>query len=70
MMKWVTKHWMISLWVLSFIIGFIAKGDLAGAAYVGIVSGFVLFILYGLISLVKDLNKLGNKRERKKKRRR
>ena len=74
MMKWMTKHWMLTLWALSFIIGFIISGDMGGAVYVGIVTGFILFILFGLISLIKDTNKLENrmraKREKKNKRRR
>jgi TRAP-type C4-dicarboxylate transport system permease small subunit len=50
------------------------SGDMGGAVYVGIVAGFILFILFGLISLIKDTNKLENrmraKRERKNKKRR
>lgn len=74
MMKWMTKHWMLTLWAISFIFGFIISGDLGGAVYVGLVAGFILFILFGLISLIKDTNKIENrmrtKRERNNKRRR
>ena len=73
-MKWMTKHWMLTLWAISFIFGFIISGDLGGAVYVGLVAGFILFILFGLISLIKDTNKIENrmrtKRERNNKRRR
>ena len=71
-MKWMTKHWMLTLWAISFIFGFIISGDLGGAVYVGLVAGFILFILFGLISLIKDTNKIENrmrtKRERNNKR--
>ena len=43
MMKWMTKHWMLTLWAISFIFGFIISGDLGGAVYVGLVAGFILF---------------------------
>lgn len=68
-MNWLAKHWMLSLWVLSFIIGYFIDGNMDGAIYLGMISGLVLFIIFGLVSFVKDTNKLEKRMRAKRERR-